>query len=322
MAEPWRVALERAQSTAPDPSTLHSVIESLMPGAGIRSVEPLIGGIGAVMHRIDLISASGKLRSIVLRQLMPEWGEGPDDLLRQVSTHAFLSEEGHVPVPGVLWNDATGDAFGRPAFLMQFVDGRPIVGDLTDPIAVDALASTLCDIHTLRRLPNHLESTRTERRHLEAFGVNRSHSELVDAETLRAALWDQVTDAETGVALIHRDYHGGNVLWDGATVTAVLDWPLAAIGSPHYDEAYAHADTWLAWGDETARHFRDRYRASSGSDLDEDRQRFWDLTAVVRFLPSPDSMGLVDTYRATGCVDISSDQLDARFVELAERLLV
>ena len=321
MAEPWRVALERAQSTAPNPSTLHSVIESLMPGAGIAAVHPLIGGIGAVMHRIDLDSASGERRSIVLRQLMPEWGEGPDDLRRQVATHAFLSEEGLVPVPGVLWNDASGDAFGRPAFLMQFVDGRPIVGDLADPLAVDALASTLSDIHALRRLPTHLESARTERAHLEAFGVNRSHSELVDADALRAALRDHVTDEETGVALIHRDYHGGNVLWGGAKVTAVLDWPLAAIGSPHYDEAYAHADTWLAWGDETARRFRDRYRAFSGSDLDVDRQRFWDLTAVVRFLPSPDSMGLVDAYRATGCVDITSEQLDTRYVELAERLL-
>lgn len=293
-----------------------------MPGAAIRSVEPLIGGIGAVMHRIELISAPGKLRSIVLRQLMPEWGEGAEHLRRQVSTHAFLSEEGSVPVPGVLWDDATGDAFGRPAFLMPFVDGRPIVGDLlADPTAVNALASTLCDIHSLRRLPTHLESTRTEREHLEAFGVNQKHSELVDADALRAALWDHVTDADTAVALIHRDYHGGNVLWDGATLTAVLDWPLAAIGSPHYDEAYAHADTWLAWGSDTARHFRDRYREASSFALDEDRQRFWDLTAVVRFLPSPDSMGLVDAYRATGCAGITSEQLDARYVELAERLL-
>lgn len=322
MADPWLVALEHARSTAQDPSAIDSVIESLMPGAEVISVEPLIGGIGAVMHRINLKSASGRHRSIVLRQLMPEWGEGPGHLRRQVSTHVFLSEDGHVPVPGVLWSDAVGEAFGRPAFLMEFVDNRPIVGDLTDPPAVDALASTLHDIHAPRRLPAHLQAARSEREHLETFGVNRKHSPLVDADALRTALEDHATDSETSPVLIHRDYHGGNVLWDGAMVTAVLDWPLAAIGSPHYDEAYAHADTWLAWGGEPAHHFRDRYRALSGAALDEDRQRFWDLLALVRFLPSPDSMGLADAYRASGCVDITSEDLDARYVELAERLLI
>ena len=38
-------------------------------------------------------------------------------------------------------------------------------------------------------------------------------------------------------ALVHGDFHLGNLLFDGARVVAILDWEIAELGQPSLDEA-------------------------------------------------------------------------------------
>ena len=118
------------------------------------------------------------------------------------------------------------------------------------------------------------------------------------ADRLRRALQASTPDGSIPPTLAHGDFHGGNVLWDGVRVTAVLDWPLATRASRWWDEAYAHMDTWLAHGEASATTFRSAYRARSGDRPDPEHQRFWDLSALVRALPSPGQW--LDSYRHAG----------------------
>jgi Ser/Thr protein kinase RdoA (MazF antagonist) len=81
---------------------------------------------------------------------------------------------------------------------------------------------------------------------------------------------------------IHRDFHPGNVLSDGARVTAVADWPTAAWGPPGIDLARMRLN--LAWshGARVADRFRSAYQAEAGGD---GPHPYWELVDCADLLP-------------------------------------
>jgi hypothetical protein len=102
-------------------------------------------------------------------------------------------------------------------------------------------------------------------------------------------------------------------------VTAVLDWPMATRACRWWDEAYAHMDTWLAHGEASAAWVRSEYRELVGDAPDPHHQRFWDLTALVRALPSPGDW--LDSYRHAGAAELTREVLQNRYVDLVERVV-
>lgn len=87
------------------------------------------------------------------------------------------------------------------------------------------------------------------------------------------------------VGFIHRDYHPGNVLWDGATVN-VVDWSTAASGPPGIDLARMRQNLAGWHGRETADRFADRYVASGGDP--GVRDPYWDLLDAADLLDGTD----------------------------------
>lgn len=155
--------------------------------------------------------------------------------------------------------------------------------------------------------------------HADRFGAPATASELMDGERVQAHLDAHRQWFVPRRQVVHCDLHGGNVLWDGAVVTGVLDWPGASIGVAACDEGYAWLDTCLALG------------AAAGDALqaatDDARQgpipgagevALWRAVAFRRGLPTPAPWA--SSYRAAG-IDVSDEQVEERFTELVEQHL-
>jgi aminoglycoside phosphotransferase (APT) family kinase protein len=82
---------------------------------------------------------------------------------------------------------------------------------------------------------------------------------------------------------IHRDYHPGNVLWDGTAVTGVVDWATAAIGPPGIDLARMRQNLASHLGADVAGRFTQAYVAAGGDP--SARDPFWDLLDAADSLP-------------------------------------
>ncbi len=74
---------------------------------------------------------------------------------------------------------------------------------------------------------------------------------------------------------------------------------------------------WLM-GPEAASGFRQAYQNIRGAELPPEVQRFWDLTAVVRALPGPGQW--LDAFLHSGVPNLTSEDLETRFVDMVERL--
>jgi aminoglycoside phosphotransferase (APT) family kinase protein len=90
--------------------------------------------------------------------------------------------------------------------------------------------------------------------------------------------------------LCHRDFRTGNYLFDGATLTAILDWEFAGWGDPHEDIGWFCCKSWrFARLDREAGGIADRtpfyrgYESQSGRQIDLGRVRFWEVLASVRW---------------------------------------
>lgn len=300
-----------------DRGQLDEIVVACFPGSTVVSVEPLLGGLSSAL---DVLTLDGAPHDrVVLRRLPTEWGDGPTEYANERRAHALAAAAG-LAVPDVLWAD-DGALLGRPALLLPFAPGRPVVPELPDQRASAAFAAAVRAVGDVTRPPGDARLPVLDglAAHLALFGGHSRRSEVVDAEGLLRAVEARGAVAGPPTDLLHGDLHGGNVLWDGAKVTAILDWPGAAWGVRWYDEAYAVLDTLLAHGEEAADELltalRGRPEAAAPGD---DVWALWTGAALVRALPSP--LGWLDAYLDAGC-EVDADTLGARYVMAVTRWL-
>jgi aminoglycoside phosphotransferase (APT) family kinase protein len=166
---------------------------------------------------------------------------GTADVMRQGRIMQALHAEG-LPTPNVpvICDEPIVD--GRPFILMERVDGVRIekTGQQEEP--VDIASSAIEVLKRLQALP------------IEKTGIGDEQPVPLSAEMLRwGALMQRApeeltmragelggllvasTPAERPPTLVHGDYHYGNMLFKGPTVTAVLDWEIAELGQPLLD---------------------------------------------------------------------------------------
>jgi aminoglycoside phosphotransferase (APT) family kinase protein len=213
-----------------------------------------------------------------------------------------------LPVPRVLWFDETGEHFERPSMIVEMHPGRAHRGVLgrADPMGLGddgrlALARQLCEllagVHRLdpaaigidRVLPRSDRSPAEDQ--LEIWSEQLGREELEPQPALRlVAMWlaDHLPDPPERTVLVHGDFRPGNVLVDGGAATVLLDWELARIGDPLDDLG------WYTTGMYRREHFIPgawelpdflrHYRALTGTVVDPEALRFWEIMAGFRLV--------------------------------------
>lgn len=241
--------------------------------------------------------------------------EGAHDLVLRAEATATIAEsrplnqqfellkaarEAGVTVPRPFWYCGDAGVAGKPFYLMQRIAGEAIGIRITrmgpQPELAATLAQELARIHTIHPPGTGLEF-------LEPVGT----SPAMDAIAKYRAYLDEMPEPHpvlewtlrwlennappTGeTVLCHRDFRTGNYMIDDGKLTGVLDWEFAGWGDPHEDVAWFCARCWrfsaprLEAGGIAGRDvFYGAYERASGRTLDEDRIKFWETMAHVRW---------------------------------------
>ena len=202
-----------------------------------------------------------------------------------------------VRAPGLRWVDLDGERLGRPALVMDLVEGTCDGFVLNGPLPLDdrvALAhemyDRLAEIHLADTAGLDLDDPGEEAA-LAALGHWEGELRRVqlDPEPELAFVlgWLRERAPRNEVTtLVHGDFKPGNVLLDDGRVSAVLDWETAHLGDPHEDLGWVtnplrQGEHRIAGAWEPA-DLLARWEQRTGLAVDPERVRWWQVLANVK----------------------------------------
>ena len=219
------------------------------PGATMLDHRPLDGGVSAEVHGLTVRTAAGDEQRFVLRRHQSsEWK--PHAANATLTEHRLLAALHHVglTVPKPLSVDESGDLFGSPYFVLEFVEGSTELTDAAFLEAMTPIAEFLARLHALDSnlaalpdLPAREDPVQNLPKYLPA-------TDLGDAVRARLAAHPDFAGPRAKPAITHGDYWPGNLLWRDGRLVAVIDWEDAALGDPMCDVACARVELLCAHG--------------------------------------------------------------------------
>jgi aminoglycoside phosphotransferase (APT) family kinase protein len=237
------------RTVEPDLQTLRERLtraaQGWSPGARVTSARRLAGGASSLTYLATLADAPEPAAVV---KLSPP-GLPPTrhrDVLRQA--RILRSLPGDVPAPHVLFTDRAGIEDGD-LFAMSYCAGEsvePVVdeqGSVPPPADVDgrvrAAARVLASLHSSAALPAWVGEEPATSLADEVGRWDRALATLpgsfgLDWEPRSGRLRDAMP-APAADRLLHGDYRLGNLLCEGAGVTAVVDWEIWSVGDPRVD---------------------------------------------------------------------------------------
>ncbi|MDB5480694.1 MAG: hypothetical protein JWO83_1747 [Caulobacteraceae bacterium] len=254
-AEEWAQRITRLMQAQPEISEPISV----------RNVRPLQGGAGSssgtLFFEASYRSAGEDVHGqYVLRFTPAELLFHAYDLDGQVRIQRALAEA-DVPVPAQCWEDTKGLRLGVPGYVMARARGEaaPAAWFAEGVFAeaspakrrrlITAYLSTLAKIHAVdwRRaglsfLLDRADGDGLIEREVNWYWDGLKHAEEAEAMERFGAVRRWLVANQPRIptpVLCHGDTNFTNNLFDGDSVSAVLDWEMAFIGAPEADLAYA-----------------------------------------------------------------------------------
>jgi aminoglycoside phosphotransferase (APT) family kinase protein len=232
-----------------------------------------------------------------------------DGLATEVAALELAAAHG-LPVPRVLAADLDGTvAEGRLAVLTTTVRGSSSVTGPPAPARFRALGALAAAIAAVPAPPPSPVLPRRER---SIPGVDFAALRRAEpARPLLLAAEETVADArppERPPVFVHGDLWQGNTLWEGDTLTGVVDWDCAGSGAAGIDLGSLRCDAWMAAGPQAAAAVLAGYEEAAGRPADD--VAYWDVAAA---LCTPPTIGwFTDAIRDQGRTDLDQPTLLAR----------
>ena len=205
-------------------------------------VEPtrLTGGFDARLYRYQLVGQEPS----VLRILRP--AREAEELLRHQCVYRILNQQGlKTPVIHRVCGDKSG--LGGVFAVMDWLPGQT-VAELAPELHAKAVGESMATMHKLDVRPI-VDSFRRSGVPDEEFLSPAIHHKALDfgeqkipwASELVGWLRDHLPLDSQDLAVIHGDYHGGNLMFENGSVSGVLDWAFR-ISDPAVDLAHTMND--------------------------------------------------------------------------------
>jgi len=287
---------ERANGTpepAPDEPTagrrlsplsplVHAWIEhSAGPDVHVVAVESLPLS-STSKHRITVVAGDGSRRQLLLRRYhdAPRLAHDPWYVPAHEAQALFLLARGPTPTPRLLAADLEANLCEVPALLESWLPGHVEWRPVELARYLRCTAEALVAFHAAGVAPEGLPD----------YAPYADRCRMASPPfTTRPGLWERVAREldrprpDGRAVFIHRDWHPGNLLWDGERLTGVVDWATAARGPAGIDLARMRLN--LAWriGSEAAAAFLAAY-VSAGGDAAA-RDPYWDLLDAADAMP-------------------------------------
>ena len=254
---------------------------AVAPGASVVRTWPLVGGVTSSVDACVVQMQSGARVTVVLRRWRDraEDPEATDRVDREAATLRQLAGTG-IPAPELVAVDRDGEGnSGRPSLLMTRVPGQVDLQPKDPQRWLQQLASVLPVIHEAAVQAPHF------RPWMDVAKLS------VPGWSARPALWQRAIElvrsagADHVPAFIHRDFQHFNVLWSRGRLVGVVDWVEASTGPADVDVGHCRLNLAVLFSAEWAERFRMAYEQEAGRSVDP----YWDLHALVSYLPGWDS---------------------------------
>ncbi len=222
-------------------------------------------------------------------------GDG-DVARREFDGMQHLYDAGY-PVPEVLAVDPSTGVLGRPFLAMRWADGEVLPWGRAD---LGSLARLMSDLHRLdwhpllvargSEAPSLVEQLDHWETDLAPFGLPSVESCLEWARRSASPI-------EMQPAIVHLDFHTGNVLIDSNGSATVIDWTQVGVADRRFDVAWTELLLTIAVGWGAAARFRAAYELEAG--VLGDMEWFEALMALKRLFSvvvsvrvGPEAMGM------------------------------
>ncbi|HET6315333.1 MAG TPA: phosphotransferase, partial [Chloroflexota bacterium] len=220
-------------------AALDWLCRELAPGGSVVRVRPLHGGVSCSVYAVRFESAAGAAFTVVVRRYREDWPDEPGVCGREFKLLEMLTQARY-PAPKPLLLDETGAVFGAPTLVMTLLPGRALLQPRKIAAYIEQLAGALALLHGLSA--DGLEFLPLQGK--RAQGVLERGAAGYDPLLMR--VWDAIRSMWPAIdhqrRLIHADYWPGNTIWYRERLVGVIDWELAALGSPARDVATCRCD--------------------------------------------------------------------------------
>lgn len=230
--------------------------------ARIESLVEVAGGWESDVYDVRVRRGTGGRDAEIERMALRRYTGAGEVAQREFDGMRSLFEVGY-PVPEVLGVETSADVLGRPFMVMRWVEGEIRSWRDAD---LDGLAQLLADLHRLdwRSLhsgppqpPGAFELIDRWREQLAAFQID-SLAECLDwAARSAAAIRSQP-------AIVHLDFHTGNVLIGTEGSATVIDWTQVGVADRRLDVAWTEMLMSMALDRASAARFRTAYERAAG----------------------------------------------------------
>jgi aminoglycoside phosphotransferase (APT) family kinase protein len=238
-------------------------------GGTVENLQRLGGGLDSATHRFELNG-----RALVLKRARPGYDEG----VAWEFEHLSWASRSVTVTPEPIACDTGGEWFDTAGLVMAALPGAP---DLRPPDLsrwVTELAHALAGLHdtpTDGFTPRHAPSW--ER--WEPW-VDEPDDRLIAISDAIRALSRVATDAAR--YFTHDDYHPGNTIFSGGSLTGVVDWAFATREPRESAVAYCRKDLAIHPGGDAPDQFLQAYEAEIGERLEH--IALWDVLQGARAL--------------------------------------
>lgn len=225
-----------------DESALLAMLSRAVDGAELRYEESptvLAGGFSSELYRFSLRDAPAPLDGPLVVRLMHD-----DEAARETAIQCTIAGLGFA-VPAAHLHGDSRAGLGRPFLVMDLVSGADPAQVSGPRTAIRAfrdvpplLARVMASLHALDPAP--VRAALSDRGvTIEELGARAVLGELAGEPWLAPVLdWLEPRRIEADTEVVcHGDLHALNLLVEGTSITAVLDWELATLAAPEYDVA-------------------------------------------------------------------------------------
>jgi len=263
----------------------------------VHGLQPLSAGASAATWRFDLVRDNATVPMIA--QLFT--GENQFAASVDKHTQALVQQcafEAGIPTPRVDIIFDSEDGVGE-GFVTEFKQGETlgqrIVRDDRYEHArsrmTEQCAKILAAIHGLETsklpvLPNHDSATMID----TLVATHRSYGQRIPTFDLAFQWLAERASSRADGTPVHGDFRNGNFIVDESGIAFVLDWEVAHLGDPHEDLGWLCMNAWrFGRIDKPVGGFGDRsqlytdYEAASGTRVDPDRVRFWEVYSTLKW---------------------------------------
>ncbi|HEY1570983.1 MAG TPA: aminoglycoside phosphotransferase family protein [Pseudonocardiaceae bacterium] len=273
------------------------------PRATIESVRPLAGGTHAATH---LLRTANPACELVLRRFPP--GDDAAGLEAAVLT-VLDGLDGRAP--RLIDVDPSGEQVGEPATLITRIAGRSDIIPADPHAAAAELAMALARVHATP--PDRLDSFRDG----VLAAIHETGPVRSSAPTAPTLLPHEHHLTRAQPVLTHYDYWTGNVLWQGDTVSGVIDWAGAARAPRGFDVSWCRLDLVLLHDHAVADTFLAAYQHAAGEAVPD--VHLWDLFALTNSYEAVETW--LPNYHSLGRTDLTAADLRERHTGWADHCL-